>query len=86
MQTGQFLRLNRDTPAIDTSGDKPTAITVPAGAVICTTGKRNPENPKMIAAQWEDCRLFMFEIDVQERGEKITEAAEPPRVKRAGGP
>ena len=73
MQTGQFLRLNRDTPAIDNRGDKPTAITVPAGAIICATGVRNPENPQMIEAQWQDCRLFLFAIDVQERGEKLWE-------------
>lgn len=76
MQTGQFLRLNRDTPAINNSGSKPTAITVPSGAIICATGVRNPDNPQMIEVQWQDCRVFMFAIDVQERGEKIMCAPE----------
>jgi hypothetical protein len=68
---GQPLRLNRDTPAIDNSGSKPTAITVPTGAIICATAVRNPDNPQMIEVQWQDCRLFMFAVDVQERGEKV---------------
>ena len=76
MGTGQFLRLNRDTPAIDNSGNKPTAITVPTGAVICTAGAQNPTNPQMIEVQWRGCCLFMFAVDVRERGEKIMNAGE----------
>ena len=60
-------------------------ITVPAGASIGPTGRRNPDNSQMTEVQWQDCRLFIFEVDVQERGEKIAEVAELPRVKRAGG-
>jgi hypothetical protein len=76
MATRQFLRLNRETPAIDDSGSKPTAITVPKGAIICATAVRNPDNPQMIEVQWQHCRLFMFAVDVQERGEKIMGAGE----------
>ena len=73
---GQILRLNRDTPAIENSGNKPTAITVPTGAIICPTSVRNPDNPQMIEVEWQDCRVFMFAIDVQERGEKMMGAGE----------
>jgi hypothetical protein len=34
-------------------------------------GAQNPTNPQMIEVQWQDCRLFMFAVDVQERGEKV---------------
>ena len=74
MRTGQLLRLNRDTPAIDKSGSKPMAITVPMGAIICPTSVRNPYNPQMIEILWQNCRVFMFAIDVQERGEKVMSA------------
>jgi hypothetical protein len=71
MPTSQYLRLNRDTPAIDNSGSKPTAIAVPMGAIICATSLRNPDNTQMIEVRWQDRRLFMFAVDVQERGEKV---------------
>jgi hypothetical protein len=83
MQTGQYLLLNRATPAIDNSGAKPTTITVPTGAVVCATGVRDPKNPKMIEVEWQDCPLFMFEIDLQERGETVTGLL---RAKSAGRP
>jgi hypothetical protein len=69
----QFLLLNRDSPAIDNSGAKPTSTIVPKGAVICATGLRHPKVPKMIEVEWQGCRLFMFEIDLRERGEQMTE-------------
>jgi hypothetical protein len=37
---------------------------------------RAANDPRMIELQWQDCRLFMFAVDVQERGEKIMAAAE----------
>ena len=76
LRNGQILKLIRDTPAIDNSGGKPTAITVPTGAIICATGVRKPDNPQMIEVQWQECRVFMFAIDVQERGEKLMDAGE----------
>jgi hypothetical protein len=70
-RTGQLLRLKRDVIAIDTGGDKSTAITVPAGAIMCANGERNPDNTQMIEVEWQDYRLFMFAVDVEERAEKI---------------
>ena len=73
MRTGPFLRLNRDTAAIDNSGSKPTAITVPTGAIICATAVRNPDNPQMIEVQWQDCRLFMSRSMFRSAGKRSWE-------------
>jgi hypothetical protein len=73
---GQYFRLNCETVAVDKSNGKPRAVTVPAGAIICVTGAQNPDDPRMIELQWQDCRLFMFAVDVQKRGEKIMRAAQ----------
>ena len=73
MRPRQLLRLNRDTPAINNSDRKPTAIIVPLGAIIFPTGATNPDNPQMIEVQNER-RIFMFAVDVQERGEKTMSA------------
>ena len=73
MRTGQHLRLNHDTVAVDKSNGKLTTVTVPAGAIICATGAQNPDDPRMIELQWQDCRLFMFAVDVQERGKRLWE-------------
>lgn len=74
-KNGQYLRLKRETPAVEGLGGKRTAVTVPSGAIICPTNARNPDNPHMIEVVWQDARVFMFEVDVQERGEKIVDAA-----------
>ena len=85
MRMGQYFRLKAATLAVDNSDGKPTTVDVPAGATICATGVRNPDNPQMIEVQWQDCRLFMFAVDVRERGGKIMGTTESPSsVMRAG--
>ncbi len=76
MRTGQYYRLNCDTMGVDNSGRKPTAVTVPAGAIICVTGAHDSGDPRMIEVKWQDSRVVMFAVDVHERGERIMGASE----------
>lgn len=73
MRRGQ-LRLKSDTLAITSSGGKPTAVTVPKTAVCYVTGLQKPDDPRMIEVAWQDRRVFMFEVDLQNRGERINGA------------
>jgi len=84
MRTGQSFRLKTATLAIDNSRTKPTAVSVPADTIIYVTDLRNPRDPRMIEVEWQGGALFMFEIDIQDRGERITETAELSRVHCAG--
>jgi hypothetical protein len=71
MLTGKRFRLKVATLAIDTSGGKRIAITVPDGAIIEVADAPRPENCWMLDVRWSGKTLLMFVEDVQDRGEEI---------------
>lgn len=71
MRAGQYFRLKANTLAVDATCSKATTVDVPMGAVIRATGVQRLGDHRMIEVEWQDCRLFMFVVDVQERGERI---------------
>jgi hypothetical protein len=73
MYTGRRFRLNTPTLGIDSSGQKPQAVLVPAGSVIQIL-KGPSETDPMVLIQWGSMTLTMFVLDVRERGEEAVEA------------
>ena len=59
-----------DTLAIDSSGEKRVAVTVPAGAIIKLIRGPLPYS-HLIEVRWNGKRLSMFALDVQRRGLEI---------------
>jgi hypothetical protein len=72
MLTGKRFRLKLATLAIDSSGGKRIAVTVPVGAIIEVAEAPRPENGWMLVVRWNEKALRMFVEDVEDRGEEIT--------------
>ena len=71
MFTGKRFRLNKTTLGLDSSGTKQRTVQIPAGSIIQVTGSGTSD--VMVAIQWESLKLAMFVIDVQQRGEELTQ-------------
>jgi hypothetical protein len=71
MLTGRRFRLKVDTLAIDSSGEKRIAVTVPAGAIIKVVRGTQPDQTSMFEVRWNGKVLVMFAQDVQRRGLEI---------------
>jgi hypothetical protein len=72
MPTGKRFRLRTAIVAIDTSGGKSIAVTVPIAGIIEVAEAPRPENGWMLVVRWNEKTLRMFVEDVRDRGEEIT--------------
>ena len=71
MFTGKRFRLKSDTLAIDSSGERRMAVTVPAKEIIEVIRGPRPDDQRMIDVLWNDRVLVMFIDDVKDRGEEV---------------
>ena len=72
MLAGKRFRLNAAILAIDSSGVKAIAVTVPPGSIIEIIHGRLPEDTRMVDVRWDGRSLEMFAEDIQDRSEEIT--------------
>ena len=72
MLTGKRFRIERATLAVDGSGPKRRAITIPAGSIIQVISTRM-DTRGIVDVLWEDRTFEMFAIDVEVRGAEITD-------------
>ena len=72
MLRGKRFRLNAETVAIETIGDKRCAMRVPAGSVITVTSGPAPEGGRFVEVQWDGHEIVMFADDVQRPGEQVS--------------
>jgi hypothetical protein len=73
MLSGKRFRLKAETIAIETKGDKRTALHVPAGSVITIESGPRPDDRRMLDIRWDGRKLVMFADDIQQRGEQVDE-------------
>jgi hypothetical protein len=71
MLAGKRFRLNSDTVAIETHGDKPIAITIPSSEVVEVIWDPLPTDARMAGIRWNGRLLVMFTADVEGHGEEI---------------
>ena len=71
MLTGKRYRLNAATLAIESSGNKRTAITIMEGEIIEVIRGPRPDDTRMVDIKWNGEELVMFVQDVFDRGEYI---------------
>jgi hypothetical protein len=71
MLAGKRFRLNSETVAIETHGDKRIAVTIPARQVIEVTRDPLPIDARMVEIRWNARPLVMFAEDVEGHGEEI---------------
>ena len=70
MLTGKRFRLERATLSVESIDGKPTAVAVPAGAIIkVISGPKNGDG--LVNISWEGRALQMFAVDVNVRGTEI---------------
>jgi len=72
MLRGKRFRLNAETVAIETIGDKRCAIQVPADSVITVISGPAPDGGRFVEVQWESHQIVMFAVDIQRRGELVS--------------
>jgi hypothetical protein len=72
MFTGKRFRLKTPTLAVDETGLQRTATTLPAGSIIHVIDGPKPDNP-LLRVVCDKRWLLMFEQDIRERAEEITE-------------
>jgi hypothetical protein len=75
MLSGKRFRLKEPTLAIDSSGEKRVAVTVPEGATIDVIRGPRPDDKRMVDVRWNGNELVMFVEDVTRRGEYIDDKA-----------
>ena len=75
MPTGRRFVMRTGTVAVEETGAVPSRsiLTIPAGDTI-TVVSRPRDGDRMVDVLWEGKLVLMFAIDVQERGEEITDA------------
>jgi hypothetical protein len=71
MLTGKRYRLNAATLAIDSSGNKRTAITIMEGEIIEVLKGPRPDDTRMVDVKWNGKELVIFVQDLYDRGEYI---------------
>jgi hypothetical protein len=72
MLTGKRYRLNAATLAIDSSGNKRTAITMMEGEIIEVLKGPRPDDTRMVDVKWNGKELVIFVQDLYDRGEYIS--------------
>jgi hypothetical protein len=71
MLTGKRYRLNAATLAIESSGNRRTAITIMEGEIIEVIRGPRPDDTRMVDVKWNGKVLVMFVQDLYDRGEYI---------------
>jgi hypothetical protein len=71
MLSGKQYRLNAATLAIDSSGDRRIAITIPEGETIEVLRGPSPNDMRMVDIEWNGKELVVFLADVHDHGEYI---------------
>ena len=71
MLTGKRFRMTRDTLAIDSSGEKRTAVAVPTGEIVEVIRGPRPDDTRMVDVEWNGRILVMFAEDVEGRGQLV---------------
>ena len=74
MFTGRRFRLNTPTLGVDSGGEKPQAVLIPAGSVIQIMKGPSGTDP-MVQVQFESMTLTMFVLDVRERGQEVSDTS-----------
>jgi hypothetical protein len=75
MLTGKSFRLTRDVMAIDVSD--PThkqSVTLRMGSTLRVRGEPLPSS-RMVEVEWRGKPVVMFIVDLEERGERVSEAS-----------
>ncbi len=67
MLTGKRYRLSSATLAIESSGNKRTAITVMEGEIIEVIRGPRPDDTRMVDIKWNGKELVMFLQDLYDR-------------------
>ena len=73
MLRGKRFRLERGTLSVEMKDAKPTAFTVPSGAIVEVV---SGPDAGMLRVVYEGRDLSMFAVDVQGRGVEISKGAE----------
>jgi len=68
MRKGQNFRLRSETLGITSCDGREVSLPVPAHAIIEIVSE--PDDERMIEVAWEGKRVFLFAVDVKERGLK----------------
>jgi hypothetical protein len=71
MLTGKRYRLSAATLAIESSGNKRTAITIMEGEIIEVVKGPRPDDTRMVDIKWNGKDLVIFVQDLYDRGEYI---------------
>ena len=78
---GQRFRLKLATVATTEYGDRPCIVQLPQGAEIVVVdgipAHRPAEASQQVAVRWRGRKFSMFVVDIEDRGERIQEAAPP---------
>jgi hypothetical protein len=73
MLSGKRFRLKRATVSIETIGDDRLMVMIPSGSVVTVLSGPRPDDKRMLDVSWENRVLVMFAIDLEGRGEEITD-------------
>jgi hypothetical protein len=71
MLTGKRYRLNAATLAIESSGNKRTAITIMESEIVEVIQGPRPDDTRMVDVKWNGKELVIFVQDLYDRGEYI---------------
>jgi hypothetical protein len=71
MLTGKRYRLSAATLAIESSGNKRTAITIKEGEIVEVIRGPRPDDTRMVDIKWNGKELVMFVQDLYDRGQNI---------------
>ncbi|MCU1335600.1 MAG: hypothetical protein JWO19_1181 [Bryobacterales bacterium] len=78
---GRSYRLLEPISSLAWKANKQHIMTVPDGAIV--TVLEDPDSEKMLAVEWSHTRLTMFAVDLERRGELVTDQ-EPDSQSAAG--
>jgi hypothetical protein len=68
---GRSYRLREPTSSLTWKAEKQHILTVPDGAIV--TVLEEPDNGNMLTVEWSHTKLRMFAVDLQKRGELLTD-------------
>ena len=75
MLSGKRFRLNEETIAIEALGRKRVATLVPTGSVITVESGPRPDDHRMVDVLWDGRKIVMFAVDIEKRGQEVSETS-----------
>jgi len=73
MLSGKRFRLKRETLSIETIGEDRRIVLIPVDGIVTVLSGPRPDDKRMVDVTWENRTLVMFAIDLQIRGQEITD-------------